>query len=257
MLTKPPPRTAGTLQAVAQPADAVLRSERPEAQHPAGPGNARVRRPPAVRRDPYLHARPGRVSSATLAAKMLRVPVLMTYHTDFPAYVEKLTGDHRQAGNVAMFMRWFYKVPEAVFTRSASYRFNLTDLGVAEDRICPMKPGIDLDKFNPTKADPAVLRSLGVDVEQDAERAALCRPGQRREEPAAARSRVQAAFDAPEGRPPRRSPATGRTARGWKRNSPACPSPSPATATTPSSPPCTPPPRSSSSPAAPTRSARS
>ena len=99
-----------------------------------------------------------------LAAKMLRVPVLATYHTDFPAYVEKLTGDHRQAGNVAMFMRWFYKLPEAVFTRSVSYRFNLTDLGVKEERICPMKPGIDLDKFNPSKADAGVLRSLGVDL---------------------------------------------------------------------------------------------
>ena len=99
-----------------------------------------------------------------LAAKMLRVPVLATYHTDFPAYVEKLTGDHRQAGNVAMFMKWFYQIPEAVFTRSASYRFNLTDLGVREDRIVGMKPGIDLDKFNPSKADATVLESLGVDT---------------------------------------------------------------------------------------------
>ena len=101
-----------------------------------------------------------------LAAKMLRVPVLATYHTDFPAYVEKLTGDHRQAGNVAMFMRWFYQIPEAVFTRSAAYRFNLGDLGVRDDRVRSIRPGIDLDKFNPGHADPTVLAGLGVDVSE-------------------------------------------------------------------------------------------
>lgn len=101
-----------------------------------------------------------------MAARMLRAPVLATYHTDFPAYVEKLTGDHRVAGNVEWFMRWFYKLPEAVFSRSSAYRFNLIDLGVSESRLRTIKPGIDLDKFNPTKADPAVARALGVDLQQ-------------------------------------------------------------------------------------------
>ena len=101
-----------------------------------------------------------------LAAKMLRAPVLATYHTDFPAYVEKLTGDHRVAGNVAWFMRCFYKIPDAVFSRSSAYKFNLADLGVKEDRIRSIRPGIDLDRFNPSKADPAVLTNLGVDRSQ-------------------------------------------------------------------------------------------
>ncbi|MEL7237523.1 MAG: glycosyltransferase family 1 protein, partial [Planctomycetota bacterium] len=99
-----------------------------------------------------------------LAAKMLRVPVLATYHTDFPAYIEKLTGDHRQAGNVAMFMKWFYKVPDAVFTRSSAYRFKLADLGIEDDEVHQIKLGIDLDKFNPQKADDGVLKSVGVDT---------------------------------------------------------------------------------------------
>ena len=30
-----------------------------------------------------------------LVAKMLRIPLLGTYHTDFPGYVQNLTGDHR------------------------------------------------------------------------------------------------------------------------------------------------------------------
>ncbi len=99
-----------------------------------------------------------------LAAKMLRVPVLATYHTDFPAYVEKLTGDHRQAGNVAHVMRLFYRVPEIVFSRSAAYQFKLTDLGVEECKLRTIRPGIDLSKFSPERHDVAALKKLGVDL---------------------------------------------------------------------------------------------
>jgi len=35
-----------------------------------------------------------------LAAKMLRVPLVGTYHTDFPAYIDSLTGDHRIVNGV-------------------------------------------------------------------------------------------------------------------------------------------------------------
>ena len=101
-----------------------------------------------------------------LAAKMLRVPVLATYHTDFPAYVEKLTGDHRQAGNVAHFMRWFYRVPEAVFSRSAGYRFKLTDLGVDESKLLTIRPGIDLSKWSPDKRDAGAMAKVGVDLKK-------------------------------------------------------------------------------------------
>ncbi len=97
------------------------------------------------------------------AAAMLRVPVLATYHTDFPAYVEKLTGDHRQAGNVANYMKWFYRRPAAVFSRSSAYRFKLTDLGVDDGRIRQIQAGIDLSKFTPDARNPDALRAAGVD----------------------------------------------------------------------------------------------
>ncbi len=99
-----------------------------------------------------------------LAAKMLRVPVLATYHTDFPAYIERLTGDHRLANGTTQYMRWFYSIPEAVFSRSGSYRFNLVDLGVKEERLRTIRAGIDLEKFNPSRADPSRLRGVGVDA---------------------------------------------------------------------------------------------
>ncbi len=120
-----------------------------------------------------------------LAAAMLRVPVLATYHTDFPAYVEKLTGDHRQAGNVAHYMRWFYKVPEdrlqpklglQVQTDRSGRRRGPHQDHQARHRsleIHPRRPRHD-------RPHPARHRSG-----QDAPRAALRRPGECREEPAA------------------------------------------------------------------------
>src|SRR5205823_4493632 len=39
-----------------------------------------------------------------LAAKMLRAPVIGTYHTDFPVYADKLTGDHRVANGTRVYI---------------------------------------------------------------------------------------------------------------------------------------------------------
>ncbi|MEM8874409.1 MAG: glycosyltransferase [Planctomycetota bacterium] len=87
------------------------------------------------------------------AAKMLRVPVLMTYHTDFPAYVQELTGDHRIAGNCRRAMSWLYGQAAAVFSRSVAYQYNLRELGVAEEKLRLITPGIDTEKFRPQPTD--------------------------------------------------------------------------------------------------------
>ena len=83
-----------------------------------------------------------------LVAKMLRVPMLATYHTDFPAYVEKLSGDHRITNGTIHYMTWFYSQAAAVFTRSAAYRFKLLDLGVRESKLRTISPAIDTRKFS-------------------------------------------------------------------------------------------------------------
>ena len=97
-----------------------------------------------------------------LAAKMLRVPTAGTYHTDFPAYALSLTGDHRVANGVEQYIKWFYDRTKTVFTRSDAYKFNLRDLGVPDGRVRSIVPGIDLEKFNPGRRDPAVWKRLGV-----------------------------------------------------------------------------------------------
>jgi glycosyltransferase involved in cell wall biosynthesis len=97
-----------------------------------------------------------------LAAKMLRVPIVGTYHTDFPAYAEKLTGDHRVSNGTRVYIEWFYRRLAAVFSRSRAYEMSLRELGVSGDRIDTLTPGVDTEKFNPARRDEQVWKRLGV-----------------------------------------------------------------------------------------------
>jgi glycosyltransferase involved in cell wall biosynthesis len=93
---------------------------------------------------------------------MLRVPLLCTYHTDFPAYVDKLARDHRVTNGTAAYMKWFYGDAAAVFSRSNAYRFKIGDLGVADERIKQITPGINTQKFNAARRDATVWPARGV-----------------------------------------------------------------------------------------------
>lgn len=91
-----------------------------------------------------------------LVAKMLRVPVLATYHTDFPRYVEALTRDHRITRATTAYMKWLYGQMAAVFSRSPEYHFSLGDLGVADQRIYDIRPGVNITRFNPDHRDDSL-----------------------------------------------------------------------------------------------------
>ena len=97
-----------------------------------------------------------------LVSKMLRVPLVCTYHTDFPAYVDKLTRDHRVTNGTTAYMKWFYRQAAAVFSRSSSYRFQLSDLGVPEENILQIQPAIDTTKFNPARRDDSIWQRLNI-----------------------------------------------------------------------------------------------
>ncbi len=98
-----------------------------------------------------------------LVAKMLRVPLLGTYHTDFPAYVDRLTGDHRVTSGATAYMKWLYGPMASVFSRSKSYRFKLQDLGIDDERTYTLPAAIDTDKFNASHRDPNIWTALKVD----------------------------------------------------------------------------------------------
>ncbi len=87
-----------------------------------------------------------------LVAKMLRVPLLGTYHTDFPGYVKNLTGDHRSISATVGFMKWFYGQTQNTFSRSKEYHAKLIEMGFPEDALIMTLPGVDNEKFHPRRA---------------------------------------------------------------------------------------------------------
>lgn len=98
-----------------------------------------------------------------LVAKMLRIPLLGTYHTDFPQYVKALSGgDYRLTATTAAYARWFYGNMATVFSRSKHYQATLRGIGVGDDRLCAAPPFIDDDKFNPRHRDPSLWAKHGV-----------------------------------------------------------------------------------------------
>ena len=97
-----------------------------------------------------------------IAAKMLRVPVLGVYHTDFPAYIDRLFDDHAFTKMTEKFMRGFYKPFSAIFTRSDDYVRSLTALGLPADKIVRLMPGFDASQFHPRFRDESVWDRVGV-----------------------------------------------------------------------------------------------
>ncbi len=98
-----------------------------------------------------------------IAAKMLRVPVLGVYHTDFPAYVDHLFEDQGFTWATQKFMHWFYKPFWAIFTRSEDYVDALEGLGLDRERCLSLQPGVDTATFNVRHKDEAYFPALGLE----------------------------------------------------------------------------------------------
>jgi len=97
-----------------------------------------------------------------LVGKMLKVPIVATYHTDFPAFVKSITGDAKLAAMTKSYMRWFYSRLAKVFSRTRQYFPNLRELGVPQARLVATTLGIDTAKFNPRHRDLNAWTEYGV-----------------------------------------------------------------------------------------------
>jgi glycosyltransferase involved in cell wall biosynthesis len=98
-----------------------------------------------------------------IAAKMLKVPVLGVYHTDFPAYVDHLFDDAGFTWGTKKFMHWFYKPFSAIFTRSDDYIESLVDLDLKRENCLSLKPGVDTELFNTDFEDRQYFAGLGTE----------------------------------------------------------------------------------------------
>ena len=98
-----------------------------------------------------------------MVSRMLRAPLVGTYHTDFPAYAEQLTGDARVARGTAQYMQWFYGRMERVLARSRTYRASLGEMGLESSRIGLIQPAIDTQRFSFDSKIESLWRSYGVE----------------------------------------------------------------------------------------------
>lgn len=98
---------------------------------------------------------PGPVGTAgRWVARTLGLPLVGTYHTDFPAYIDHLFDDAAFTWACTQSMKWFYRPFARVFTRSVDYGHALRRLGVPGERIVRLLPGIATDVFDTRFHDP-------------------------------------------------------------------------------------------------------
>lgn len=100
---------------------------------------------------------PGPIGTAgMIAAKMMRVPIVGVYHTDFPAYVEELFQPKLMTTLTNMTMSGFYRQFVSVFSRSADYAERLVELGIDRNKLVRLTPGFDNEQFSIDDRDPSI-----------------------------------------------------------------------------------------------------
>lgn len=129
------------------------------------PARAMLRHAEELRPDAVHVSTPGPVGVVgALAARRLRAPLLGVYHTDFPAFVDRLFDDSGLTALTEHAMRLFYGRFRVVFCRSEEYVGSLTALGVPRERIVALRPGIDTDAFHVRHRDPTIWKELGIEA---------------------------------------------------------------------------------------------
>jgi glycosyltransferase involved in cell wall biosynthesis len=97
-----------------------------------------------------------------LAARLLRLPVNATFHTDVVALAEILGGDPLPVAPLRRYVSWFYTQVDRVRVFTRPGRDALLRLGVPEARVELALPQIDPDDFSPAHRDPGIFERLGI-----------------------------------------------------------------------------------------------
>jgi glycosyltransferase involved in cell wall biosynthesis len=115
-------------------------------------------------RPDILHiSTPGPVGfMARQLAKKHSLPTMGTYHTDFPAYIKKQTGQEWAKRITDKVMQNFYSRFKRVFTRSAEY-LDIMDreIGIPKQRSALLYPGTNLTRFHPSYKTPGIFEKYG------------------------------------------------------------------------------------------------
>ncbi|WP_029896443.1 glycosyltransferase [Desulfohalovibrio reitneri] len=112
----------------------------------------------------HIHsATPGPIGlTALLIAKLFKLPIYGTYHTQIPQYARKLTGDSGMEDLTWRFTIWYYSQMERVYAPSRATARELEERGLAPHRILVYPRGVDTDLYTPAKRN-GFLKKLGVE----------------------------------------------------------------------------------------------
>ncbi|MEO6772068.1 MAG: glycosyltransferase [Kofleriaceae bacterium] len=100
-----------------------------------------------------------------IAARLLRLPVTASYHTEVLKLLSQLSNSALLHKAASALTTWFYKTVDKVFAFSESSRQSLLQLGVPSARIEHVSVAIDPHEFSPAYAEATAFGALGIDVE--------------------------------------------------------------------------------------------
>jgi len=101
----------------------------------------------------HIHsATPGPLGLAALAiARILKLPLVGTYHTALPQYARYLTDDRSIEELMWHYIVWYYDQMDLVYVPSSATAKELTDKGVNPLKIRLFPRGVDVSRFHPGK----------------------------------------------------------------------------------------------------------
>jgi len=106
---------------------------------------------------------PGPVGLAALgAARVLGLPTVGIYHTDFPEYVRILTEDGLMESLTWNYMHWFYSQMDMIYVNSDHYRRCWVERGIAPEKLRILPRGLDTGLFHPSKKNPDFWKKRGL-----------------------------------------------------------------------------------------------
>jgi glycosyltransferase involved in cell wall biosynthesis/predicted metal-dependent phosphoesterase TrpH len=91
--------------------------------------------------------------AATLMSRITGVPLLASYHTEIATYAGMRSQDSTLEALTRAGLAAFYTAPAAVLSPSPSADASVAALGADPARIGRWERGVDLDRFDPAKAD--------------------------------------------------------------------------------------------------------
>ena len=95
-------------------------------------------------------ATPGPIGLAALGvARILKLPIVSTYHTALPQYAGILTRDIGVEEAAWKYVLWYYNQMDLVLVSSRSNVFELKEKGIPERKMVLFPRGIDTERFRP------------------------------------------------------------------------------------------------------------